>query len=349
MPEEHPRSNRSTRALLLITKSLQGLANMTTFGSKEPWMEPMNVSHLSAGQIIEPNIKIRQKFLVAHKTSFKNFIDQICAIPTERTNRAMSPSYTTPIQILARLPQTSREGFPSLPFLLDSARCFAELITLWLDLVSPDVVAQLSDIPHSQLTSFHYLCTKLQTLARNRLASAEQAERPQHDLEPKWERLLEERVRATGTFYQGESPAFEESGFDWGTTPTTPASKRRSLMRSPTEGSAPTLRDGAMTRDSNKTGQEKDNTVGFTRPKFIGRQNSETAVPYRMGGGDGDESKNSSLLSLELAIPRRKATPVTAKKGLLDLVNVSGSKRGKDREKEKEQKVEIRGKRREKE
>lgn len=118
MLEDHPRSNRSTRALLLITKSLQGLANMTNFGSKEPWMEPMNVSHLlSTGRFIEPNLNVQQKFLIAQKTSFKNFIDQICAIPTERTSRAMSPSYTTPIQILARLPQTCREGFPRYVYL----------------------------------------------------------------------------------------------------------------------------------------------------------------------------------------------------------------------------------------
>lgn len=118
-------------------------------------------------------------------------------------------------------------------------------------------------------------------------------------------------------------------------------------MRSPTEGSAPSFRDGALTWDSSKTGREVDTTVGSTRPTFMGRQNSETAVSFRMGGGDGDESKNSSLQSLEVPISRRKTTPVTTKKGLLDLVNVSGSKRGKDRE-EKEQKAVIRGKRKEK-
>lgn len=38
---DHP-GTRAQRTLTLIAKSLQGLANMTTFGVKEPWMEPMN-------------------------------------------------------------------------------------------------------------------------------------------------------------------------------------------------------------------------------------------------------------------------------------------------------------------
>lgn len=49
---DHP-GVRAQRTLTLVAKSLQGLANMTTFGVKEPWMEPMNeflgVSRISIG------------------------------------------------------------------------------------------------------------------------------------------------------------------------------------------------------------------------------------------------------------------------------------------------------------
>lgn len=38
---DHP-GVRAQRTLTLVAKSLQGLANMTTFGVKEPWMEQMN-------------------------------------------------------------------------------------------------------------------------------------------------------------------------------------------------------------------------------------------------------------------------------------------------------------------
>lgn len=64
MRTDHPRPH-IRRTLTLIAKALQGLANMTTFGSKEPWMEPMN------------------KFLTKNRAEFKEFIDSICAIPAE--------------------------------------------------------------------------------------------------------------------------------------------------------------------------------------------------------------------------------------------------------------------------
>ena len=73
------------------------------------------------------------KFLNTNRSDFKQFVDSICAIPADRPAPIVTPSYATPIQILGRLPPTSREGFPSLPFLIDHARSFANLISIWLD------------------------------------------------------------------------------------------------------------------------------------------------------------------------------------------------------------------------
>ncbi|KAF9320931.1 hypothetical protein BG003_004213 [Podila horticola] len=56
---EHPEP-RPHRTLTLIAKSLQGLANLVLFGTKESWMVPMN-------EFIEENTQ-----------SLKDFIDQIC-------------------------------------------------------------------------------------------------------------------------------------------------------------------------------------------------------------------------------------------------------------------------------
>ncbi|KAG0290308.1 hypothetical protein BGZ96_006177 [Linnemannia gamsii] len=56
---EHPEA-RAHRTLTLIAKSLQGLANLVTFGSKEAWMVPMN------------------EFITENTKSLKDFIDQIC-------------------------------------------------------------------------------------------------------------------------------------------------------------------------------------------------------------------------------------------------------------------------------
>ncbi|KAL4934033.1 GTPase-activating protein BUD2 [Aspergillus undulatus] len=168
--KDHPRP-RAQRTLTLIAKALQGLANMTTFGSKEPWMEPMN------------------KFLVSHRSEFREFVDSICAIPADRPAPIVTPSYATPIQILGRLPLPSREGFPSLPFLIDHARSFANLIRIWLD-VAPARLSQLEEIDPA-VTRFHEIAVNLQRRTKECLSKAEQAERPSGNLEVKWEELVD--------------------------------------------------------------------------------------------------------------------------------------------------------------
>ncbi|KAL2829009.1 hypothetical protein BDW59DRAFT_142692 [Aspergillus cavernicola] len=188
--KDHPRP-RAQRTLTLIAKALQGLANMTTFGSKEPWMEPMN------------------KFLVGHRVEFKQFVDSICAIPADRPAPIVTPSYATPIQILGRLPPPSREGFPSLPFLIDHARSFANLIRIWLE-VAPARLQGLEDID-SPIKKFHELAVNLQQRTKECLSRAEQAERPNGNLEIKWEELVDSLERSV-TFYDESS-----------SKPTTPA------------------------------------------------------------------------------------------------------------------------------
>ncbi|KAF3809270.1 putative Ras GTPase-activating-like protein ngap [Colletotrichum gloeosporioides] len=111
---DHPRP-RAQRTLTLVAKALQALGNLSTFGKKEEWMEPMN------------------KFLGSNRQSVKDYIDTICSIPVERNKVALGPSYSTPITILGRLSPTAREGFPALPHLIDHARNFAALVKMWTD------------------------------------------------------------------------------------------------------------------------------------------------------------------------------------------------------------------------
>ncbi|PKY07373.1 putative GTPase activating protein [Aspergillus campestris IBT 28561] len=189
--KDHPRP-RAQRTLTLIAKALQGLANMTTFGSKEPWMEPMN------------------RFLVGNRADFKTFVDSICAIPADRPTPMVTPSYATPIQILGRLPPTSREGFPSLPFLIDHARSFSTLIRLWLD-IAPHRLTELESIDGC-LQKFNELATRFHQRTKECLGRAEQAERPNGTLEIKWEELVDSMERSA-TFYDDSSK------------PTTPATE----------------------------------------------------------------------------------------------------------------------------
>ncbi|KAK5279569.1 GTPase activating factor, partial [Cryomyces antarcticus] len=147
---------------------------MTTFGSKEHWMEPMN------------------QFLSSHRTEFKTFIDSICNLtPSDvAAVTTLPPSYSTPLAILQRLPPTSREGFPSLPYLIDQSRGFAALVTLWLD----SVTKKSSNIPQSDvdIATFHAVCTSLQERTHDFLERAERAERPNSGLSLKWEELVEQ-------------------------------------------------------------------------------------------------------------------------------------------------------------
>ncbi|KAK6434309.1 GTPase activating factor [Oleoguttula sp. CCFEE 5521] len=204
---------RARRTCTLIAKSLQTLANMASFGTKEHWMEPMN------------------SFLTQHRESFKSFIDDVCYVPsplTAKTNFSStatttpsptSPthhtiadthlSYTTPMTIMHRLPPTSREGFPSLPYLIDQARAFAELIQLWLETTAqsndaheagttgkPNISLlqelQSKHAADSDLRTFHDVCTHLYARTQECLSRAERAERPNSALSFRWDELIDQ-------------------------------------------------------------------------------------------------------------------------------------------------------------
>jgi len=165
---DHPLP-KAQRTLTLIAKSLQALANLSTFGQKELWMEPMN------------------KFLNSHRQAIKDYIDDICSIPSERNTFALPASYSTPITILARLPPTSREGFPSLPYLIDHARNFSALVKLWLEATSNHIV--LPDF-EGDLADFHELCVNLQRRTNECLLKAE-ANRSAEQLPLQWEYIVE--------------------------------------------------------------------------------------------------------------------------------------------------------------
>ena len=164
-------------------------------------------------------------FLTQNRESFKSFIDDMCYVPTTLSTSAVqnptaSPptyasgvvstethlSYTTPMTIMQRLPPTSREGFPSLPYLIDSARASAELVQLWLEATTAMTTASESAGPtrsHAEvmaairasegdLLSFHQICTGLHARTQECLNRAERAERPTSAISFQWEELLDQ-------------------------------------------------------------------------------------------------------------------------------------------------------------
>lgn len=141
-------------------------------------MEPMNV------------------FLTTRRQGFKDFVDNICGISPDRAMSNIPPSYATPITILGRLPATSREGFPSLPYLIDQARECAGLVEMWLD-ARHEIDSSVTW--SEELKSFDALCDHLRQRTKDALSRAEQAERPNGSMAPKWEELVEQMERKART------------------------------------------------------------------------------------------------------------------------------------------------------
>ncbi|KAL8675874.1 MAG: hypothetical protein Q9186_007538 [Xanthomendoza sp. 1 TL-2023] len=187
--KDHPRP-QAQRTLTLISKTLNTLANLGSFGSKEPWMEPMN------------------SFLNSHRQEFKTFVDTICGISPGHATSPIPPSYATPITILGRLPGTSREGFPSLPYLIDQAKECAALVDLWLDRPK-DLDGPFR--PSAEIRSLNVMCETLKERAKHNVSRAEQGERPSELLEPKWEELVEQMGRKARIRIESEQKAAEST------------------------------------------------------------------------------------------------------------------------------------------
>ncbi|CAK7223502.1 GTPase activating factor [Sporothrix curviconia] len=153
MLRDHPRP-RAQRTLTLMAKGLQALANLSTIGKKETWMEPMN------------------RFLAQQRQSVKDFIDAVCSIPAEKPNttQIVPASYSTPITILGRLSPTAREGFPSLPYLIDHTHNIAALVKMWMDTRPLSASTHVYD---GELLEFNNLCSELQARSNECYARAE--------------------------------------------------------------------------------------------------------------------------------------------------------------------------------
>lgn len=177
---------------------------MASFGSKEHWMARMN------------------EFLSDHRESFKSFVDDVCTLPVVVATSdapAIPASYATPIAIRNRLPLTSREGFPSLPYLIDQGREFAGLVELWLQGTSgkdgAEGIATAIGTEDGDLLGFHTLCTQLNARTQECLARAERAERPNSSLSFRWEELIDQLQNTTG-LGSGSRPGSKEGTIEEG-------------------------------------------------------------------------------------------------------------------------------------
>jgi hypothetical protein len=143
-----PPDEAQRRTLLLISKGLQGVSNMSGYGGKEKWILPMGT--LSA----------------EYEDQFTAFIDQICAV-TGVAGPRQPAQYSGPMLVKSRLDPLSQEGIPTLPFLIDQPREYAGLIKLWnRQIFSPVESKKHHSIDISKLgeatKAFHLACVQLE-------------------------------------------------------------------------------------------------------------------------------------------------------------------------------------------
>jgi hypothetical protein len=191
---DHPRP-RAQRTLTLVAKALQKMANLSNFGKREEWMEPMN------------------RFLTVQRQVFKDYIDKVCGIPAERNVNTIPASYSTPITILGRLGPTAKEGFPSLPYLIDQGRSWAGLIKLWVEANPLDAKKGTHD---DEIVLFNDLCMALQKRADACLAKVETFRGAESTLYSASEELAETLEQASlieslGVSLGGSSTIWNES------------------------------------------------------------------------------------------------------------------------------------------
>ncbi|KAK3294972.1 uncharacterized protein B0H64DRAFT_325931 [Chaetomium fimeti] len=275
---DHPRP-RAQRTLTLIAKSLQALANLSTIGKKETWMEPMN------------------RFLTAQRQSFKDFLDEVCAIPVERTKAPLPPSYSTPITILGRLSPLAREGFPSLPYLVDQGRYFAALVKLWAD--AHRASASESQLYSGDLLNFHNLCIGLHQRAEDCLTRiealrvADTASQPADDqatLSDVMDRISIGDMLTLSAYGGGGTAAWAEN------EDRAPGSSG-SEMDAPPFGTISISRDarhGSFSRELSATGSLRQ----------LPRNNNNSEAPAAQGGNGGNGG--GTVRSLRSGIHPRK-------------------------------------------
>ncbi|SCZ88811.1 BZ3500_MvSof-1268-A1-R1_Chr2-1g04651 [Microbotryum saponariae] len=102
---------KSQRTLTLVAKTLQGLANFSSFGQKEPWMLPVNT------------------FVQDNTSAFVDFIEHISrhsaldpAVAKQEWTSAAASVYATPNDLRDALSPLARDGVPTLPHLIDLPR-----------------------------------------------------------------------------------------------------------------------------------------------------------------------------------------------------------------------------------
>ncbi|BGP08329.1 hypothetical protein JCM10049v2_004176 [Rhodotorula toruloides] len=105
----NPPDPKAQRTLTLVAKTLQGLANFSSFGQKEPWMLPMNA------------------FVRENHAALVDFLEHVStpgssAVLRQEWTSPNAPAYLAPYRLRSSLSPLVQEGVPLLPHLVDLPR-----------------------------------------------------------------------------------------------------------------------------------------------------------------------------------------------------------------------------------
>lgn len=264
--------DKAQRTLTLIAKGLQGLANLASIGKKEPWMEPMN------------------RFLAGRRQELKDFIDQVCSIPAEQNTFPLPASYSTPTTILGRLSPLYREGFPSLPYLIDATRNLASLVSLWVETHPPE--SSEARIFNGQVSEFHSLCCALHARTTDCMMRVEALRAIENVSQP----ATESEIPTTPRDVHNDSI---ENGFGLGLmkTPSTSSLIGETLAQYPSAVSSSGISNLAWNSDRppGSSGSEID-LEGDPSDKLVMRLVARDAARKTSGGSDGSSSTAGNTL-----------------------------------------------------
>jgi hypothetical protein len=177
-----PPDETQRRTLLLISKGLQGVSNMSGYGGKEKWI--LRMATLSA----------------EYEDRFTAFINEICDT-TSIIGPRQPAQYGGPALVKSRLDPLSQEGIPTLPFLIDEPREFAGLVKVWNRQLFPPVAAtgkQHHSIDVAKLSeagrSLHSACVQLNIKTLNLVETA--VEREDEELSETEAAVVEDEIVA---------------------------------------------------------------------------------------------------------------------------------------------------------
>lgn len=294
LTQSHPEP-KSQRTLTLIAKTLQGMANMSKFGTKEAYMAAMN-------PFIEENV-----------STFVDLI-QLSSTPKEQYTPTWQekeyPLYSHPLKKRAALSnKLVRDGVPTLPNALDTSKDLALCAALVARARALNPVAETRSIKGStdskspinpNVTAIEKLCIRLHEKAQTLAVNYEGVSGDESVLNITRKQPIDEALDRSAYFTSGTSPT--KSSF---ARSPSPSASRRS--RAQTVSATPTrLVPGVYTEGRTPLNLRSQSPVFSTKMSSEMNRSFSSSSSSVTSTQEGDDGDTSSLNRFTGRLFRRK-------------------------------------------